>query len=210
VIGAVLLRRSSGGMRATAPMLSLRMFKNRGFADHVTASFQLWHVRTVFFLRSSCRRCRLLAPRAGLRVLPWTGQPMLLAPSSDSSPSASAVSPGRHRPHPSGRQPDVAGVAVDADDAYSDMVPAFHRRRRRHDAVLRSGRVARTGLGFRRIMKDSPQAPNAAFRELGWRLRIALSARSSPRVVDTSPRKDYVNGLRPAMYWEHWSSRSAS
>ncbi len=84
VLGAVLLVAFiRWELRATAPMLSLRMFRNRGFAAiNVTALlFSFGMFGTVFFLSQFLQTVQGYSPLgAGLRVLPWTGMPMLLAP----------------------------------------------------------------------------------------------------------------------------------
>ena len=84
VIGVVLLAafiRWEG--RAAAPMLKLSMFKSRGFAAiNITALlFSFGMFGSVFFLSQFLQTVQGYSPLgAGLRVLPWTGMPMLLAP----------------------------------------------------------------------------------------------------------------------------------
>ena len=75
---------SSGGSSvSTEPMLPLRLFKNRAFAAvNVTAMlFSFGMFGSIFFLSQFLQTVQGYSPlSAGLRVLPWTGMTMLLAP----------------------------------------------------------------------------------------------------------------------------------
>jgi len=170
VIGAVLLAAFiRWELRATAPMLSLRNVQESRFrrdqCDGALVRFGMFG--TVFFLSQFLQTVQGTRPRRGTSSFAVDRHAHAARTRrSDYSPSASAVSPGRHRPHPSGRQPDVAGVAVDADDAVLGHGSAF--------IVAGVGMtlffvpVASLVLGsVPKIMKDSASGTNAAFRELG-------------------------------------------
>jgi EmrB/QacA subfamily drug resistance transporter len=204
VIGTVLLATFiRWEARATAPMLNLRMFRNRGFAAiNVTALlFSFGMFGTVFFLSQFLQTVQGYSPLgAGLRVLPWTGMPMLLAP---------VV--GILAQRIGGKPLVVTGLILQAisltwlallltaTTPYSDMVPAF--------IVAGVGMtlffvpVASVVLGS--VPKDQEglaSGTNAAFRELGGVFGIALLGAVFSSSGGYHSAQDYVNGLRPAMY----------
>jgi EmrB/QacA subfamily drug resistance transporter len=204
VIGAVLLAAFiRWELRAPAPMLSLRMFRNRGFAAiNVTAMlFSFGMFGTVFFLSQFLQTVQGYSPLgAGLRVLPWTGMPMLLAPLV-----------GIVAQRIGGKPLVVTGMMLQAisltwlallltpTTPYTDMVPAF--------IVAGIGMtlffvpVASIVLGS--VPKDQEglaSGTNAAFRELGGVFGIALLGAIFSSSGGYLSAQDYVNGLRPAMY----------
>ena len=70
-------------LRSSHPMLDIRLFRNRGFASvNVTAMlFSFGMFGSIFFLTQFLQTVQGLSPlAAGIRVLPWTAMPMLLAP----------------------------------------------------------------------------------------------------------------------------------
>jgi EmrB/QacA subfamily drug resistance transporter len=82
--GAVLLvmfaRRES---RAAAPMLPLRFFRSRAFAATNAVSYAMYFgmFGSIFLLAQFFQTAQhYSALQAGLRTLPWTGMPMLVAP----------------------------------------------------------------------------------------------------------------------------------
>jgi EmrB/QacA subfamily drug resistance transporter len=69
--------------RAAEPMLPLRFFANRGFSATNAASFAMFFgtFGAIFLLSQYFQTAQGLGPfEAGLRTLPWTGMPMLVAP----------------------------------------------------------------------------------------------------------------------------------
>jgi EmrB/QacA subfamily drug resistance transporter len=69
--------------RATAPMLPLRFFRSRGFAATNGAAFAMFFgvFGAIFLLSQFFQTVQGYGPfEAGLRTLPWTGMPMLVAP----------------------------------------------------------------------------------------------------------------------------------
>ena len=69
--------------RAASPMLPLRLFRSRSFsAVNVVAMFMSFGMfGSIFFLSQFLQVVQHYSPfAAGLRVLPWTGMPMLMAP----------------------------------------------------------------------------------------------------------------------------------
>jgi EmrB/QacA subfamily drug resistance transporter len=69
--------------RAPAPMLPLRFFRSRAFSAVNTASFAMYFgvFGSIFLLAQFFQVTQGYSPlEAGLRTLPWTGMPMLVAP----------------------------------------------------------------------------------------------------------------------------------
>jgi len=69
--------------RATAPMLPLRFFRSRGFSVANGVSFAMFFgsFGAIFLLSQYFQTAQGYSPfEAGLRTLPWTGMPMLVAP----------------------------------------------------------------------------------------------------------------------------------
>jgi EmrB/QacA subfamily drug resistance transporter len=204
VIGVVLLAAFiRWELRATAPMLNLRLFKNRGFAAiNLTAMlFSFGMFGTVFFLSQFLQTVQGYSPLgAGLRVLPWTGMPMLLAPIV-----------GLLAQRLGGKPLVVTGLILQAislmwlaliltaTTPYTDMVPAF--------IVAGVGMtlffvpVASLVLGsVPKELEGVASGTNAAFRELGGVFGIALLGAVFSSSGGYLSAQDYVNGLRPAMY----------
>ncbi len=84
IAGAVLLVAfAAWELRAPAPMLPLRLFANRGFTATNIASFlfSAGMFGAIFLLAQFLQVADHYSPlSAGLRTLPWTGMPMLVAP----------------------------------------------------------------------------------------------------------------------------------
>lgn len=69
--------------RAAAPMLPLRFFKARGFSATNGVAFAMFFgtFGSIFLLSQYFQTAQGYSPfEAGLRTLPWTGMPMLIAP----------------------------------------------------------------------------------------------------------------------------------
>ncbi|MBA2512744.1 MAG: MFS transporter [Solirubrobacterales bacterium] len=69
--------------RAAEPMLPLRFFRSRGFASTNVVSFSMFFgvFGSIFLLSQFFQSAQGYGPfEAGLRTLPWTGMPMLVAP----------------------------------------------------------------------------------------------------------------------------------
>jgi EmrB/QacA subfamily drug resistance transporter len=69
--------------RAPAPMLPLRFFRSRGFAATNGAAFAMFFgvFGAIFLLSQFFQTAQGYGPiEAGLRTLPWTGMPMIVAP----------------------------------------------------------------------------------------------------------------------------------
>jgi EmrB/QacA subfamily drug resistance transporter len=69
--------------RAAAPMLPLRFFRSRGFSATSGVAFAMFFgvFGSIFLLSQFFQSAQGYSPfEAGLRTLPWTGMPMLVAP----------------------------------------------------------------------------------------------------------------------------------
>jgi EmrB/QacA subfamily drug resistance transporter len=69
--------------RAAAPMLPLRFFRSRGFSATSGVAFTMFFgvFGSIFLLSQFFQSAQGYSPfEAGLRTLPWTGMPMLVAP----------------------------------------------------------------------------------------------------------------------------------
>jgi len=70
-------------LRAREPMLPMRFFRSRGFASTNLVSFSMFFgvFGSIFLLSQFFQSAQGYGPfEAGLRTLPWTGMPMLVAP----------------------------------------------------------------------------------------------------------------------------------
>jgi len=70
-------------LRARAPMLPMRFFRSRGFASTQVVSFSMFFgvFGSIFLLSQYFQTAQGYGPfEAGVRTLPWTGMPMLIAP----------------------------------------------------------------------------------------------------------------------------------
>jgi len=84
IAGAVLLAAfAAWELRARVPMLPLQLFKGRGFTATNVASFlfSAGMFGSIFLLAQFLQVAQHYSPlSAGLRTLPWTGMPLLVAP----------------------------------------------------------------------------------------------------------------------------------
>nr|WP_308470045.1 MFS transporter [Kineococcus rubinsiae] len=114
---------------AAAPLLPLRLFRSRSFsvANAMMFFFTLGAMGSVFLLTQHLQVAMGYSPLgAGVRTLPWTAMPMLLAP------VAGAVA-GRTGPRPvllGGLAASAAGLALlatatTATATYADLVPGL-------------------------------------------------------------------------------------
>ena len=190
-------------LRRRAPMLPLGLFRRRSFtAVNLAALFMSFGMfGSIFFLSQFLQVVQHYSPfGAGLRVLPWTGMPMLVAP-------IAAVLTQRF----GGRPVLVTGLALQASGLawlalattvtvpYTAMVGAF---------VLSGVGMALFFVPLAQVVLSSvpvelegvASGAGAAFRELGGVLGIAtLGAVFSARGGYASGAA-YVAGLTPAVW----------
>src|SRR6201999_3586390 len=130
IVGAVTLAAFvAWELRAPAPMLPMRFFRSRAFAASNGVSLAMYFgvFGSIFLLAQFFQVTQELSPlEAGLRTLPWTAMPMLVAPIA-----------GLLSDRIGSRPPAVARVALQAvaigwiasvstpDVAYASLVPPF-------------------------------------------------------------------------------------
>lgn len=189
-------------LRSPHPMLPLRLFARRGFAavNVVAMLFSFGMFGSVFFLSQFLQTVQGYTPlQAGLRVLPWTGLIMVLAPIV-----------GRLADRWGGRVLVVTGLALQSagllwlaalltpGTPYADMVPAF---------VLAGTGMALFFVPLASLVLGSvPHAlegvasgTNSAFRELGGVLGISVLGAVFSASGGYRSAQDYVSGLTPAI-----------
>ena len=188
--------------RATTPMLPMRFFRNRTFAGANAASLLMYFgmFGSIFLLAQFFQTVQGLSPLgAGLRILPWTAMPLLVAP------IAGALSD-----RISGRTILAAGLALQATGLlwiglatspgapYSTFIIPF---------VL-SG--AGMGMFFapvanlvlssvRRDQEGKASGANNAIRELGGVLGVAVLASIFAHTGGYTSGAAFVAGVQPAI-----------
>jgi hypothetical protein len=94
VIGALLVAVFvAWELRAPEPMLPMRLFHSRGFTLTKVASLLMFFgmFGSIFLLAQFLQTVQHYSPlQAGLRTLPWTAMPVLIAPIAGRCPTASA------------------------------------------------------------------------------------------------------------------------
>jgi len=189
--------------RATSPMLPLRLFRSRSFSvvNAIALFMSFGMFGSIFFLSQFLQVVQHYSPfAAGLRVLPWTGMPMLVAPVA----AYLATRFGARRVLAAGLAMQATGLGwlalvTTANVPYSDLWMAFVVSGigmalffvPLASVVLSSVRTEEEGVA---------SGTNSAFRELGGVLGIAaLGAVFSTRGgYGTSAA--YISGLLPAIW----------
>jgi len=189
-------------LRSAHPMLDLRLFRLRGFsAVNITAMlFSFGMFGAIFFLVQYLQTVQGLSPlAAGLRILPWTAMPMVLGP------MVGALSERW-----GGKPLVVTGLVLQAvglawlglisttTTPFDDLVPPF--------LICGVGMslffipLASLVLGaVPRSLEGVASGANAAFRELGGVLGIAVLGAVFSAHGGYANGHDYVNGMRAAV-----------
>ena len=194
-------------------MLPMRFFRNRDFALANGAS--LVHVSfgmfgSIFLLAQFFQTVQGYSPlQSGLRILPWTAMPMLVAP------IAGAFSDriGGHRLMGAGLALQAIGLAWIAAVStptlpYIDIVAPVRRLGHRDGAVLRAGRQ-RGPLVRPPIEQGQASGANNAIRELGGVFGVAVLASVFAAYGGYHSGQQFVDGMNPAVRSAQRSSRSA-
>lgn len=204
VTGAVLVAAfAAWELRSRSPMLPMRLFGSRGFTMTNVASLLMFFgmFGSIFFLAQFLQVVQHYSPlAAGLRTLPWTGMPILIAP------VAGALSD-----RIGGRPLLVTGLALQAiglgwlalvlspSVPYLTMVPAF--------VVSGAGMalffapVASVVLSsVRRSEEGIASGANNAIRELGGVFGIAVLGAVFSARGGYASAASFVAGLTPAMW----------
>ena len=189
-------------LRIAHPMLDIRLFKHRGFtAVNITALlFSFGMFGSIFFLTQFLQTVQHFSPlQAGIRVLPWTAITMVLAP---------VV--GQLAERWGGKPLVVAGLALQATGLawlasiltpttpYADMISPFILCGL--GMTLFFVPLASVVLGtLPKAFEGLASGANAAFRELGGVLGIAVLGAVFSSNGSYVSSQDYVSGLVPAV-----------
>ncbi|WP_409236917.1 DHA2 family efflux MFS transporter permease subunit [Streptomyces sp. PA5.6] len=202
--GVVLLGGFVGhGMRHKAPMLPMRLFRSRAFAGINAASLLMFlgMFGSIFLLSQYMQGVLGYSPtEAGLRMLPWTGMPMLISPLA-----------GYLSDRIGGRPVVAAGlflqavglawyaVVVAPDATYTAQLPALIISgvgmslyfAPASNLVMSSVRPQEQGIA---------SGANNALREVGGALGIAVMSSIFSAQGGYDSGWDFVNGLEPALW----------
>jgi len=190
-------------LRAPAPMLPLRFFRNRTFSAANGASFLMFFgmFGSIFLLAQFFQTVQGYSPlSAGLRILPWTMMPIFVAP------IAGALSD-----RIGGRPLMVLGLGLQATGLawiaavssptvpYADLVAPFVLSGM--GMALYFAPVANVVLSSVRPEEEGQASgANNAIRELGGVFGIAVLASVFSHYGGFSSGQSFVDGLTPAIY----------
>jgi EmrB/QacA subfamily drug resistance transporter len=190
-------------LRAPAPMLPMRFFRNRAFTlTNVSALFMFFGMfGSIFLLAQFFQTVQGYSPlEAGLRILPWTAMPIFIAP------IAGALSDriGGQRIMGVGLALQAIGIAWIATVStptvpYSDVVIPFFISG--IGMALFFAPVANVVLSAVRPEEEG-QASGAqnAIRELGGVFGVAVLASIFAHYGGYLSGQDFVDGMRPAVW----------
>jgi EmrB/QacA subfamily drug resistance transporter len=190
-------------LRAKAPMLPMRFFRNRGFAatNGVSLAMFFGSFGAIFLLAQFFQAAQGYSPlEAGLRTLPWTAMPIFVAP-------VAGLLSDRIGPRPlmaAGLALQAAGLAwlavvTEPTVAYGALVPGFVAAGTgmalvfapAANAVLSSVRPSEAG--------QASGATNA-IREVGGVLGVAVLATVFAHSGSFASPDAFVDGLVPAVW----------
>ncbi|MFE5936302.1 MFS transporter [Streptomyces sp. NPDC056470] len=191
------------GIRGRAPMLPMRLFRDRAFSGINAASLLMFlgMFGSIFLLSQYMQGVLGYSPtEAGLRMLPWTGMPMLVAP------LAGALSD-----RIGGRPVVATGLALQAiglawfavvvtpDVSYAAQLPALIVSgvgmalyfAPAANLVMSSVRPSEQGIA---------SGANNALREVGGALGVAVMSSIFAAQGGYGSPQQFVNGLEPALW----------
>jgi EmrB/QacA subfamily drug resistance transporter len=190
-------------LRARAPMLPMRFFRNRAFAlTNVSSLFMFFGMfGSIFLLAQFFQTVQGYSPlQAGVRILPWTAMPIFIAP------IAGALSDriGGQRIMGVGLALQAIGLAwistvTTPTTPYSEVVIPFFISG--IGMALFFAPVANVVLSAVR-REEEGQASGAAnaIRELGGVFGVAVLASIFAHYGGYLSAQDFVDGLRPAVW----------
>jgi EmrB/QacA subfamily drug resistance transporter len=190
-------------LRAPAPMLPMRFFRNRAFAlTNVASLFMFFGMfGSIFLLAQFFQTVQGYSPLdAGIRILPWTAMPIFIAP------IAGALSDriGGHRLMGLGLALQAIGIAWIASLStptvpYSELVAPFF--------------VSGIGMGLffapvanvvlsavRPEEEGQASGANNAIRELGGVFGVAVLASVFAHFGGYTSPQSFVDGMQPAVW----------
>src|SRR4051794_13082692 len=190
-------------LRAPAPMLPMRFFRSRAFAatNGVSLTMTFGIFGSIFLLAQFFQTVQGYSPlEAGLRTLPWTGMPMLVAP-------VAGILSGRVGSRPlmsAGLFLQAAAltwlaVVSTPDVAYGVLVPAFVMGGTGMALVFAPAANAVLGA-VRPEEAGQASGANNAIRELGGVLGVAVLAAIFTGAGGFETPQAFVDGLVPALW----------
>jgi EmrB/QacA subfamily drug resistance transporter len=202
--GAVLLTAFvAWELRAKAPMLPLRFFRSRQFAatNGVSLAMTFGIFGSIFLLAQFFQTVQGYSPlEAGLRTLPWTGMPMIVAPIagllSDRVGSRPLMAAGLFL-----QAAAIMWLAAvsEPDVAYGVLVPAFVLGGTGMALVFAPAANAVLGA-VRPEETGQASGANNAIRELGGVLGVAVLAAVFTGAGGFETPQAFVDGLVPALW----------
>jgi EmrB/QacA subfamily drug resistance transporter len=190
-------------LRAPAPMLPMRFFRNRTFAlTNVSSLFMFFGMfGSIFLLIQFFQTVQGYSPlQAGLRILPWTAMPIFIAPIA-----------GAWSDRIGGQRLMAAGLALQAVGLgwiatvssptmpYSDVVAPFILSG--IGMALFFAPVANVVLSAVRPEEEGQASgANNAIRELGGVFGVAVLASLFAHYGGYGAPQHFVDGLRPAVW----------
>jgi EmrB/QacA subfamily drug resistance transporter len=202
--GAVLLAAFvAWELRAKAPMLPLRFFRSRQFAatNGVSLAMTFGIFGSIFLLAQFFQTVQGYSPlEAGLRTLPWTGMPMIVAPIagllSDRVGSRPLMAAGLFL-----QAAAIMWLAAvsEPDVAYGALVPAFVLGGTGMALVFAPAANAVLGA-VRPEETGQASGANNAIRELGGVLGVAVLAAVFTGAGGFETPQAFVDGLVPALW----------
>jgi EmrB/QacA subfamily drug resistance transporter len=190
-------------LRTPQPMLPMRFFKNRTFtAANIASLFMFFGMfGSIFLLSQFLQTVQGYSPlEAGLRTLPWTAMPMIVAPIagalSDRIGGRPLMATGL------GMQAIALGwlaAITEPDVAYTSLVPPFIVAG--IGMALFFAPVANVVLSsVRPVEEGQASGANNAIRELGGVFGVAVLASIFASYGGYESATAYVDGLTPAIW----------
>src|SRR5881296_672566 len=190
-------------LRARAPMLPMRFFRNRAFTlTNVSSLFMFFGMfGSIFLLAQFFQTVQGYSPlQAGLRILPWTAMPIFIAPIA----GAWSDRIGGQRLMAAGLALQAVGLAWIATVSsptmpYADVVAPFFLSG--IGMALFFAPVANVVLSAVRPEEEGQASgANNAIRELGGVFGVAVLASIFAHYGGYGAPQHFVDGLRPAVW----------
>jgi EmrB/QacA subfamily drug resistance transporter len=190
-------------LRAKAPMLPMRFFRNRTFSHANVASFFMFFgmFGSIFLLAQFFQTVQGYSPlQAGLRILPWTAMPIFVAP------IAGALSDriGGQR---------IMGVGLSLQAVGLGWIAAVSTPTTPYDQLIAPFILSGVGMALffapvanvvlsavRREEEGQASGANNSIRELGGVFGVAVLASIFSRFGGYATADTFVDGLVPAVW----------
>ena len=203
-VGTVLLAAfAAWELRTDAPMLPMRLFKNRAFAATSGVSLAMFFgaFGSIFLLAQFFQVAQGYSPlEAGIRTLPWTAMPIFVAPIagllSDRIGSRPLMATGL------ALQAVALGwlaTVTEPDVAYGLLIPGFVMAGSGMALVFAPAANAVLGA-VRPSEAGQASGANNTIREIGGVLGVAVLATVFSDAGGMGSPADYVDGLIPAVW----------